>query len=179
MIIMWTCPEYTSVASFCFNCCTMMIKQRSYVVWLGSGEDGWLAMASIRKKSSPWHNNGSLLLRLTQSRISELTPSLYFAPIEIKYTGHKHLLVCNTSILPLCNEKYLRCKFEGSFHYLFSIYFLGGSWMVQKSVPNMDLTTAFLEATSESAIWTKTKMLEHISASPPTLLGPLSAERPV
>lgn len=51
--------------------------------------------------------------------------------------------------------------------------------MAQISVPNLDLTTAFLEATSESAIWTKTKMLERISASPPTRLGPSSAEKPV
>lgn len=51
--------------------------------------------------------------------------------------------------------------------------------MAQKSAANMDLTTSFLEAIFESAVWTKTKMLERISASPPTPLGPSSAERPV
>lgn len=57
--------------------------------------------------------------------------------------------------------------------------FVGGNWMAQKSAPNLDLTTASLEATCESANWTKTKTLEHISASPPTPLGPSSVERPV
>lgn len=59
------------------------------------------------------------------------------------------------------------------------LFFLGGNLMAQKSAASMDLTTSFLEAIFESAAWTKTKMLERISASPPTLSGPSSAERPV
>lgn len=60
----------------------------------------------------------------------------------------------------------------------FFVVVLGGNWTAQKSFPKPDLISASLEATSESAAWTEIETPGRISASPPTPLGPSSAERP-
>lgn len=130
-----------------------MINLHCHALWLRPRQDGWTPTLSVLGESSPWHQAW-----FTAASINNDT--FWF-------------LFWNVSIAEQCWTFLISMLIFSCIH-----LFTGGNWMAQRSVPDLELITACPEATSESAIWTKTKMLERTSASPPTLSGPSSAERP-